>query len=84
VAYEVIEMWCIWATMGFWGWIMMANFWVLLALLIVWAVRSASTARAQGQSRGGNALQTLYERLASGEIDADEYKERRTILENRR
>ena len=77
-------MWCNWATMGFWGWTMMAGFWLLLALLIVWAVRSATTAKAQGQSRGGNAFQILEERLARGEIDADEYKERRAILENRR
>lgn len=77
-------MWCNWATMGFWGWTMMAGFWVLVALLIVWAVRSTTTAKAQGQGRGGNALQILDERLASGEIGPDEYKERRAILETRR
>jgi len=75
-------MWCNWATMGFWGWTMMAGFWVLVALLIVWAVRSTTTAK--GQGRGGNALQTLDERLASGEISPDEYKARRAILETRR
>ena len=77
-------MWCNWATMGFWGWTMMAGFWGLVIVLIVWAVRSATAAKAQGQSRGGNAFQTLEERLARGEIDVDEYKERRAILENRR
>jgi putative membrane protein len=77
-------MWCNWATMGFWGWTMMAGFWLLVIVLIIWTVRSATTAKAQGQSQGGNAFQILEERLARGEIDADEYKEQRAILENRR
>ena len=77
-------MWCNWATMGFWGWTMMAGFWGLVIVLIIWAVRSATTAKARSQAHGGNALQTLDERLARGEIDPDEYKERRAILETRR
>jgi putative membrane protein len=70
--------------MGIWGWAMMAGLWALVALLIVWGIRSATSAKAQGQSRGGNAFQTLDERLARGEIDADEYKERRALLETGR
>jgi putative membrane protein len=77
-------MWCNWATMGFWGWTMMAGFWGLVIVLIIWAVRSATTAKTQSQADGGNALQTLDERLARGDIDPDEYKERRAILEKRR
>lgn len=70
--------------MGFWGWTMMAGFWGLVIVLIIWAVRSATTAKTQSQADGGNALQTLDERLARGDIDPDEYKERRAILEKRR
>lgn len=76
-------MWCNWATTGFWGWTMMAGFWGLVIVLIIWVVRSATTAKAQTQTRGGNALQTLDERLARGDIDPDEYNERRAILETR-
>lgn len=70
--------------MGFWGWTMMVGFSVLVALPIVWAVRSATTSKALGQGRGSSALQTLDERLAKGEIGMDEYEERRAILKARR
>jgi putative membrane protein len=63
---------------------MTAGFWGLVVVLIIWAVRSATTARAQGQPDGGNALQILDDRLARGDIDPDEYKERRAVLEARR
>jgi putative membrane protein len=70
--------------MGFWGWTMTAGFWALVIVLVIWAMRSATTATAQSQARGGNALQTLDERLARGDIDPDEYNERRALVETRR
>lgn len=77
-------MFCNWATMGFWGWTMMVGFWGLVIVLIVWAVRSAATPKAQIQGDGGNALGILDERLARGDIDPDEYRQRRTVLETRK
>jgi len=75
-------MWCNWAAMGLGGWTMMAGIWVLVALLIVWAVRSAP--KPQSQGRGSNALQILDDRFASGAIGSVDYKERRAVLETRR
>ena len=60
---------------------MMVAFWVLVVLLIVWAVRSTATPRPT-EDRG--ALRILDERFAGGEIEPDEYKERRAILEGKR
>lgn len=65
--------------MGFWGWTAMAAFWVLLVLLVVWLVRFTPTARPNQDA--GNALRILEDRLARGEIDSAEYKERLGTLE---
>ena len=70
-----------WHGMGVWGWAMMLAFWVLVVILILWAVRS--TAR-PGPTEDKGALRILDERLAKGEIDPDEYEERRSVPERRR
>ncbi|MGH8927241.1 MAG: SHOCT domain-containing protein [Acidimicrobiia bacterium] len=70
-----------WHGMGLWGWTMMIAFWVLVVVLIVWAVRSAAR---PGPTEDRGALRILDERLAKGEIAPDEYKERRAVLEGRR
>jgi len=70
-----------WHGMGIWGWAMMVAFWVLVVILIVWAVRSTAAPRPP-EDKG--ALRILDERLAKGEIDPAEYEERRAILERRR
>jgi len=67
--------------MGLWGWTMMIAFWVLVILLVVWAARS-STKSAPPRDEG--ALRILEERLARGEIDTEEHRERRAVLEDRR
>ena len=71
-----------WDHMTGWGWAMMALFWTLgVALLagLVWA----ATRRADGPGSGAQptARDLLDERLARGEIDADEYRRRRDALE---
>lgn len=67
--------------MGVWGWAMMLAFWVLVVILIVWAVRSNAPPRTP---EDGGAFRILDERFAKGEIDRDEYEERRVVLEVRR
>jgi putative membrane protein len=70
----------VWNGMGFWGWTMMVTFWALLVVLIVWVVRSTMPPR---HSEDEGALRILDERLARGEIDPAEYRERRAALESR-
>lgn len=63
------------------GWAMMIGmvlFWAVVIVVIVWLVRSAPwDARHHGQ---GTALDVLDRRFAAGEISADEYRERQSIL----
>jgi putative membrane protein len=63
--------------MGFWGWTMMVTLWGGVAALVVWAVRSTGVNRGGGT---GSALDILERRFASGEIDREEYEERRRLL----
>lgn len=69
-----------WHGMGVWGWAMMLAFWLAVVILIVWLVRSSASPRAPEDRR---AFRLLDERLAKGEIDADEYRERREVLEGK-
>lgn len=80
MAAEVNDMWY-WHGMGFWGWLMMVVFWAVVILGIIWAVRSTTTPGWQEEDR---ALRTLDERLARGEIDREDYEERRRVLEGHR
>ncbi len=70
-----------WHGMGPWGWLMMVAFWAVVVFLIVWAVRSTAT---PGQREEDTPLRILDERLARGEIDRDDYEERRQILQSGR
>ena len=72
--------------MGGWSggwWILMAAmmvvFWGLVILGVVWIARSFGPGH-QHTHHGGSALELLDRRLASGEISAEEYRERRSIL----
>lgn len=68
---------------GFGG-LMMLLFWVFVIALVVWLVLTVTRSQNQSASRDSGAdsgLRILRERLARGEIDADEYRLRRTILE---
>jgi putative membrane protein len=67
------------------GWLigmgLMILFWVAVIVLVIWAVRSLFPR----QSRSGReqALETLQQRYAAGEISAAEYEQARAGLENR-
>lgn len=66
------------------GWLMMF-FWVFVVAGIVWlvllALRTQGTPPVSSDSRRGDAVRILEERLARGEIDPDEFKTRRAALE---
>ncbi len=61
------------------GTILMVLFWIAIILLAVWAVRSLFP----HQMRSGHdqALETLRQRYAAGEINAAEYEQARARLE---
>ena len=65
-----------------WGWVgavWMLLFWVLLVILIVWVV-----SRVTGpQTTHRHAEEILEERFARGEIDRQEFEERRRELSKR-
>lgn len=71
-----------------WGIVMllgMLTFWTLIALAILWFVRSTKTPstptpHAVGGSATAGAQQILAERLARGEIEPEDYQTRLTAL----
>lgn len=63
---------------GWYGWMFMAAWWVLLVAGIVWLVRQLVGDRSASSS--SNARRILDERFASGELGAEEYEERRRLL----
>lgn len=67
------------------GWLMglwMLLFWAGVILLVVWGVKTLSSGDNR-RSDEGRALQILEERFARGEIDREEFEERRRALEGR-
>lgn len=68
-------------TGGWWMFLAMLAFWGGLIALIVGAVRSTSD-RSPAQPQG-RALDILEGRYARGEIDHDEFEQRRRTLEGR-
>jgi putative membrane protein len=60
------------------GWMVGGSvlFWIVVVALVVFAVARLASPR----PRGDDALAVLDQRLARGEIDADEYRSRRTLL----
>ncbi len=73
---------------GGWGpgaWIammlVMVVFWGAVVAAIVFAVRGTQhTSTAPGGSAGNDAARILDERFARGEIDAEEYQQRKALL----
>jgi putative membrane protein len=70
-----------------WGVMMMVAmflFWVAVIVGVIWLVRGLLRER-EGRNPDddgpGNALRVLDRRFAEGEIDIDEYRERRSVLE---
>jgi putative membrane protein len=66
---------------------MMVAFWGLIAFLVVYVVRNLGhrppEQRAADATPPDQALRILDERFARGEIDADEYNQRRDLLRSR-
>jgi putative membrane protein len=62
-----------WGAMGL-GWVLMAAFWVAVALGVVALVRSG------GRERGESPDDVLRRRFAAGEIDREQYEEMRRVL----
>lgn len=61
------------------GWTMLigsAAFWLMLAAVAIFAIVRLSPSREPGK----DAITILEQRLARGEIDADEYKSRRSLI----
>ncbi len=71
-----------WYGAGGWWMFSMLLFWGGLIALIVWAVRAASDRPSRDRDRN-RALEILEERYARGEIDHEEFEQRRRILEGR-
>ena len=70
---------------GFSGWWLigmglMVLFWVAIILLVIWAVRSLFPR--ERHSARNQALETLQQRYAAGEISAAEYEQARARLED--
>ena len=59
-----------------WMWLSMVAFWLLVAALVVFAIRGG-TRREPPRS---SAMDILADRYARGEIDADEYQARLRVL----
>lgn len=63
------------------GW-MMAAWWLIALAVVVAVVLGVVVVQRSGEARGRRgALDVLDERYASGEIDGDEYRHRRRLLE---
>lgn len=69
---------------GWGGWLVMSlgmvAFWTLVVVAVVALVRGLSDDRNVHASGAAGARQLLDERLARGEIDAEDYKVRRDLL----
>ena len=74
---------------GWGGWLvmslMMVGAWAVLILLVVWIVRQPAPGTSEGgrTPRGSTALGILEERFARGEIDRQEFDDRRAALQGR-
>jgi putative membrane protein len=70
----------VWLAGGWWifGGLGVAAFWIAVIALIVVLLRAG--AGRPGGAGGGSALEVLEQRYARGEIDRDEFVERRAVL----
>jgi len=63
------------------GGILMLAFWVFVIAGLVWLVLTLSRSQAPVGDGRSTALRILEERLARGEIDADDFKTRRALID---
>ena len=71
--------------MGGFGWMwLMPVFWIVILGLIIWAivasVRGSSKSMGSDSSKADSALELLKKRYARGEIDKQEYEEKKKDL----
>ncbi len=55
-------------------------FWVLLIVVVVWAVNAATDGGNNSSEKQRSALDILRERYAKGEINQEEFKQKRSDL----
>ena len=72
------------------GWLMMGIgmlFWIVILVAVVWLVvrtiNAADRRQADGRGDRDEALDVLRRRFANGEIDAEEFEQRLTLLQQR-
>jgi putative membrane protein len=70
-------MWMDWNAMSFFGWTMMILFWTAVLVVIIWAIRSLGTKPAPAPP---TPLELLERRFATGEIDREDFEERKRLL----
>lgn len=58
-------------------------FWILLIVAIVWAVKATGGSRNNPPENRKSALDILKERYARGEIDQQEFEQKRKELDDR-
>ncbi|KKT75512.1 MAG: hypothetical protein UW71_C0002G0012 [Parcubacteria group bacterium GW2011_GWB1_44_7] len=72
-----------WGAGGALGWfgggLMMLLFWAAVIIFIVWLVREIG-GRNNEKSRSNSALEILKERYAKGEINKEEFEEKKKVL----
>jgi putative membrane protein len=70
---------------GYWfglGGLVMVLFWIFVIAGIVWLVLALSRSQTRASDDGRSAaVRILEERLARGDIDAEEFRARRLVLE---
>jgi len=70
-----------WDGAHWWAWLPMSLFMIAIWGLLIWAVVRLLGEWRPGRPHRSTPLEILDERLARGEIDIDEYRERRASLE---
>lgn len=69
--------------MGWFGGIFMILFWVVVLAGIIFTIRYLATGKTTTfDNEGSDPLKILQKRYASGEIDTEEYEERKKVLGN--
>lgn len=72
-----------WNDASWWMWIPMSLMMIVVWGLVVWGAVQLFGTRRPSEPRTPTATEILDERLATGEIDAEEYRELRATLEGR-
>lgn len=71
-----MHMWMDWNAMGLFGWTMI-GFWTAGVVVVIWVVRSLG---AKPSPTPPTPLELLERRFAVGEIDREDFEERKRLL----